>query len=103
MIALRELVQLYQRHRRKAEFVSAMVCTDFVHVAVGSTSKLKARAVSEALEQSGGADVIRGAVRAWATSMRKALSDDPASVPLDPPSQSRTPRAAALISGEASL
>ena len=60
-------------------------------------------AVSAALEESGGADAIRGAVREWATSVRKAVSDNLASVPLDPPSTSRTPRAAALISEEESM
>ena len=47
-----------------------------------------------------GANAICLAVRQWATGVRKAVSENPAGIPLDPPTQARTPRAAALISSE---
>ena len=56
-----------------------------------------------ALETSGGAEAIRAAVREWASGMRKAVSEDVSAVPLDPPAQARTPRAAALISDQEAM
>jgi hypothetical protein len=60
-------------------------------------------AVKAALEASGGAEAIRAAVRDWAAGVRKAVSENLAGLPLDPPSQARTPRAAALISEEEAM
>ena len=49
------------------------------------------------------AEAIRGAVREWASSVRKAVNDNLANLPLDPPATARTPRAAALISEEEAM
>ena len=48
-----------------------------------------------------GADKIRAAVKEWAASVRKSVSDGTA--PLDAPATKRTPRAAALISEEEAM
>ena len=50
-----------------------------------------------------GADALKAAVREWALGVRKAVSDNAAAIPLDPPAQTRTPRAAALISEEEAM
>jgi hypothetical protein len=57
----------------------------------------------DALDASDSGDVIRSAVREWASSVRKSVSDNVANVPLDPPAQARQPRAAALISDEEAM
>eukprot|EP00965_Chrysotila_dentata_P064920 2151915-Pleurochrysis_carterae.AAC.4 len=44
-----------------------------------------------------GVPAVQAAVRSWATSIRKAVADAANEIPLDPPSQSMQPRAAALI------
>ena len=49
------------------------------------------------------AEKVREAVRSWANSVRKAVGESLESLPLDLPSQARTPRAAALISEEESM
>ena len=52
-----------------------------------------------ALEAAGGAEAIRAAVREWASGMRKTVGDSPASLPLDPPAQARTPFKASSTPG----
>ena len=48
-------------------------------------------------------EALRAAVREWAAGVRKAVSENLASLPLDPPSQAVKPRAAALISDEEAM
>ena len=48
-------------------------------------------------------DVLQSAVKEWAAAMRKVVSDNLASLPLDPPSRAVKPRAAALISDEEAM
>jgi len=52
---------------------------------------------------SGGVTAVQTAVREWAAALRKAVADDAASIPLDPPTQMQQPRAAALISSEEAM
>lgn len=42
-------------------------------------------------------DIVRNAVREWGANIRTAVSQDAAAVPRDPPTETQTPRAAALI------
>jgi len=49
------------------------------------------------------ADVIVTAVREWASEIRKAVAENAASLPRDPPTETRTPRAAALISDDEAM
>mmetsp|Transcript_50553 Transcript_50553/g.131527 ORF Transcript_50553/g.131527 Transcript_50553/m.131527 type:complete len:514 (+) Transcript_50553:32-1573(+) len=48
-------------------------------------------------------DKVRAAVKGWAAGVRKAVGESLDTLPLDPPTQARTPRAAALISEEESM
>ena len=50
-----------------------------------------------------GAEAVRAAVRRWAGLVRKTVADECAELPLDPPTQTQTPRAAALISDEEAM
>jgi len=51
----------------------------------------------------GAEELVLSAVREWASELRKAVGADLESIPLDPPTESQTPRAAALISDEEAM
>eukprot|EP00316_Scyphosphaera_apsteinii_P004626 CAMPEP_0119297972 /NCGR_PEP_ID=MMETSP1333-20130426/174_1 /TAXON_ID=418940 /ORGANISM="Scyphosphaera apsteinii, Strain RCC1455" /LENGTH=516 /DNA_ID=CAMNT_0007298947 /DNA_START=107 /DNA_END=1657 /DNA_ORIENTATION=+ len=53
--------------------------------------------------ESTGIEVVQTAVREWAKGLRKAVAENAADLPLDPPTQTQQPRAAALISEEEAM
>ena len=65
------------------------VLVDVKDGALGDTSAVK--------------DAVQEAVRSWAASVRKAVGDSLETLPIDPPTTARTPRAAALISEEEAM